>query len=139
MQYATVQVLCFVRGVSKCTKLGGLKMRDKNGSKYSHWRPLSGSSSDCLITESFRFRLSKPHFAGQFYVIKTIRQSLLEIFQNSAIHSDSASGIFACGQFIFKKQRLDFTIADAGIGIRENVRRYLGDDKISSRDAIRWA
>ena len=70
---------------------------------------------------------------------KKFRQSLLEIFQNSAIHSDSASGIFACGQFFPKKQRLDFTIADAGIGIRENVRRYLGDDKISSRDAIRWA
>lgn len=70
---------------------------------------------------------------------KKFRQSLLEIFQNSAIHSDSASGIFICGQFFPTKQRFDITIADAGIGIRENVRRYLGDEKISSRDAIRWA
>jgi hypothetical protein len=42
----------------KCTKSGGLKMRVRNGSKSSHWMPLSGSS-DRLITEaeSFRFRL----------------------------------------------------------------------------------
>ena len=70
---------------------------------------------------------------------KKFRQSLLEIFQNSALHSDSASGVFVCGQFFPTKQRLDFTIADAGIGIRENVRRYLKDEKINSRDAIRWA
>lgn len=73
-----------------------------------------------------------------YALTKKFRQSLLEIFQNSAIHSDSASGIFTCGQFFPKKQRIDFTIADAGIGIRENVRRYHGDAKISSRDAIRW-
>jgi hypothetical protein len=42
----------------KCTKSGGLKMQVRNGSKSSHWMPLSGSS-DRLITEaeSFRFRL----------------------------------------------------------------------------------
>lgn len=70
---------------------------------------------------------------------KKFRQSLLEIFQNSAVHSDSSSGIFVCGQFFPTKQRFDISIADAGIGIRENVRRYLNDKKISSRDAIRWA
>ena len=49
---------------------------------------------------------------------KRFRQSLLEIFQNAALHSESGAGVFACGQFFPQKRRLDFSIADAGIGIR---------------------
>lgn len=70
---------------------------------------------------------------------KKFHQSLFEIFQNAALHSKSESGIFVCGQFYPHKQRVDFTIADAGIGIRQNVRRYLKNDKITSCDAIKWA
>ncbi len=70
---------------------------------------------------------------------KKFRQSLFEIFQNAAFHSDSGSGIFTCGQFFPQKGRLDFTIADAGIGIRQNVRRYTGNASINSCDAIKWA
>jgi len=70
---------------------------------------------------------------------KRFRQSLFEIFQNAAIHSQSKSGIFACGQFFPYKHRLDFTIADAGIGIRDNVRRYTGKKRMSSCAAIEWA
>lgn len=70
---------------------------------------------------------------------KRFRQSLFEIFQNAAMHSKSESGIFTCGQFFPYKQRLDFTIADAGIGIREKVRRYTGNAKMSSCAAIEWA
>lgn len=69
---------------------------------------------------------------------KRFRQSLLELFLNAAHHSESKSGIFACGQYYPQKQRLDFTIADAGIGIPENVRRYR-KIKISSCNAIQWA
>lgn len=69
---------------------------------------------------------------------KKFRQSLFEIFQNAAQHSESDSGIFVCGQFYPTMQKLDFTIADAGIGIRENVRRFLNVD-VSSRQAIQWA
>jgi hypothetical protein len=72
-------------------------------------------------------------------VKKKFHQSLFEIFQNAALHSKSESGIFVCGQFYPHKQRVDFTIADAGIGIRQNVRKYLRDNKISSCDAIKWA
>lgn len=70
---------------------------------------------------------------------KRFRQSLLEIFQNAAIHSQSKYGVFTCGQFYPQKHRLDFTISDAGIGIRENVRRYTGKKKMSSCAAIEWA
>lgn len=70
---------------------------------------------------------------------RRFRQSLFEIFFNAAIHSDSAQGIFVCGQFYPQKQRLDFTVADAGVGIRDNVRRYTGMAKLDSCKAIEWA
>jgi len=69
---------------------------------------------------------------------KRFRQSLLEIFLNATIHSESKSGIFVCGQFYPQKHRLDFTISDAGVGIRENVRRYT-KRKVNSCNAIKWA
>ena len=70
---------------------------------------------------------------------KRFRQSLFEIFQNAAIHSQSKFGTFVCGQFYPNKHRMDFTIADAGIGIRENVRKYTKKPKLSSTKAIEWA
>lgn len=70
---------------------------------------------------------------------KRFLQSLLEIFLNASIHSNSTAGIFTCGQFFPTKHRLDFAIADAGVGIRENVRTYLDNPKINSTSAIKWA
>lgn len=70
---------------------------------------------------------------------KRFRQSLFEIFLNANIHSQSKAGVFVCGQFYPHKHRLDFTIADAGVGIRENVRRYTGKKKLNSCKAIEWA
>lgn len=70
---------------------------------------------------------------------KRFRQSLFEIFLNATIHSQSKAGIFVCGQFYPHKHRLDFTIADAGVGIRENVRTYTRQPKLSSCKAIEWA
>jgi len=70
---------------------------------------------------------------------KRFKQSLFEIFLNASIHSQSESGIFVCGQFYPKKHRIDFTIADAGVGILENVQNYLRNPNIDSCDAIKWA
>lgn len=69
---------------------------------------------------------------------KVFKKKIFEVFQNAVIHSDSKVGIFVCGQFFPQKQKLDLTIADAGIGIRTNVRRVLGP-KVNSVEAIRWA
>ena len=70
---------------------------------------------------------------------KVFKQKLFEVFQNAVIHSESELGIFVCGQFFPQKQKLDLTIADGGIGIRDTVRRYFEDPKIASVPAIRWA
>lgn len=100
-----------------------------------------------------RYRLSEDRrFAehlGQYLVGKGVPpmtaalnreflRSILEVFQNASSHSESEVGAFVCGQFFPKKERLDLTIADGGIGIREQVRRKLGVS-ISSVGAIRWA
>ncbi len=70
---------------------------------------------------------------------KRFRQSLFEIFLNATIHSQSGSGIFACGQFYPNKHQLDFTISDAGVGILENVRNYTTKRPLDSCKASEWA
>lgn len=78
-----------------------------------------------------------PEMSGA--LTRRYRQSLFEIFLNAAIHSESNSGVFVCGQFYPAKHRMDFSIADAGIGVRENVRKYTGREKLGSCKAIEWA
>lgn len=103
------------------------------------------------------FKIFEPHAGKQFYrylnsqmtgrgmpimtarLIKRFRLSLLEIFQNAKMHARSDAGIFVCGQYFPYMNRLDFSVVDAGIGIRDNVRAYTGQRSMNSCSAIRWA
>lgn len=69
---------------------------------------------------------------------KKFMESIFEIFSNAVIHSRTALGIYACGQFFPKKDKLDFSTVDLGIGIRENLKVKRGLT-LSATDAIRWA
>lgn len=69
---------------------------------------------------------------------KHFRDSVLEIFVNAAMHSESKLGIFACGQYFPQQDRLDFCVADAGVGIRRKIHKELGL-KLNSDKAIEWA
>ena len=71
-------------------------------------------------------------------LLKKFRESIFEIFSNAVSHSRTEFGIFSCGQFFPKRNRLDFTIADLGIGIRQNIKEILGLD-LSWEKAIVWA
>lgn len=71
-------------------------------------------------------------------LLKKFRESIFEIFSNAVIHSDTKQGIFSCGQFFPGKHRLDFSIADLGIGIRQNVKKKVGVD-LKAEQAIVWA
>lgn len=71
-------------------------------------------------------------------LLKKMCGSVYEIFNNAVHHSQTELGIFSCGQFFPKKDRLDFTIADLGVGIKANVCRYL-QKNVSAVDAIEWA
>ena len=63
--------------------------------------------------------------------------SLYEVFNNSLEHSETKLGIFSCGQFFLRQRRLEFTVADLGIGIRDKVR--LLRPNIEAEEAIMWA
>lgn len=135
-----------------------LSIKTKNILRKNHFLKLFGE--DSLVdtkqtTIPFRiFKLnSEQHFndyLGNYMrgrgiptmssaLTKKFLQSLLEIFTNASIHSDSQWGIFACGQFFPTKKRMDFTIVDAGIGFVGNVRRFTQRHDMSSSEAISWA
>jgi hypothetical protein len=71
-------------------------------------------------------------------LVKKFRESIHEIFSNAVIHSQTKLGIFSCGQYFPKKHRLDFSVADLGIGIRRNLHDRLGLD-LPAEQAINWA
>ncbi|MGH8558374.1 MAG: hypothetical protein ACRESZ_13110 [Methylococcales bacterium] len=71
-------------------------------------------------------------------LLKKFRESLFEIFSNAVLHSCTDLGIFSCGQFFPKRNQLDFSVADLGIGIRQNVKENMGLD-LAPEDAIAWA
>lgn len=71
-------------------------------------------------------------------LLKKFRESIFEIFSNAVIHSDTKQGIFSCGQFFPKWERFDFSVADLGVGMRQNIRDKVSLD-LSAEDAIVWA
>ena len=71
-------------------------------------------------------------------LLKKFRESVFEIFSNAVIHSQTKLGIFSCGQYFPKRHRLDFSVADLGIGIRQNVLQNAGLD-LRADLAIAWA
>ena len=90
--------------------------------EYIHWQ-LSSKSINWMSERANRF----------------FKQKVFEVYQNAVIHSESELGVFVCGQLFPREERLDFTIADAGIGIRDTVRRYFGNPRIDSLSALEWA
>jgi hypothetical protein len=69
---------------------------------------------------------------------KKFRESVFEVFGNAVTHSQTKLGIFCCGQFFPSRHRIDFSIADLGIGIRQNLEDSLGQ-KMDAPSAIAWA
>ena len=71
-------------------------------------------------------------------LLKKFRESVFEIFSNAVMHSQTRLGIFSCGQYFPTRHRLDFSVADLGIGIRQNVKDNVGLD-LAAEKAIVWA
>ena len=88
------------------------------------------------IEQEFIHRPEMPEMS--LGLLKKFRESVFEIFSNAVLHSHTELGIFSCGQFFPARNRLDFTVADLGIGIRKNVCDNLQQD-LSPVDTIIWA
>ncbi len=71
-------------------------------------------------------------------LLKKFRESIFEIFSNAVLHSHTKLGIFSCGQFFPNRNRLDFTVADLGVTMLENIKNYTGTE-LSPEEAIIWA
>jgi hypothetical protein len=69
---------------------------------------------------------------------KKFWESIFELFSNAVIHSETEMGIFTCGQYFPKRNRIDFAIADLGIGMRTNLLAKKGLD-LPAEEAINWA
>ena len=69
---------------------------------------------------------------------KKFWESIFELFSNAVIHSETKLGIFTCGQYFPTKKRIDFAIADLGIGIPQTLinKKRLHFD---AEEAIHWA
>ena len=88
------------------------------------------------IEEEFVRRSEMPRMSSG--LLKKFRESVFEIFSNAMIHSQTKLGIFSCGQYFPRRQRLDFSVADLGIGIRQNVLENAGLNLMADQ-AIVWA
>jgi len=64
-------------------------------------------------------------------------EAIYEIFVNAQIHSET-DNIYTCGQFYPKKNKIEFTIVDAGVGFMNKINRRFGWS-INAEQAIRWA
>jgi len=110
---------------------------NKTTIQYRQFQGTEREAFEEYITAHFRSRsrglpeMSEP-------LLRRFRASLFELYGNAIEHSATRLGVFACGQFYPKSHRLDFAIADLGVGMREKVGRHLGRE-ISADAAIKWA
>lgn len=70
-------------------------------------------------------------------VHEEISASIQEMFINAKMHSETEY-IYTCGQFHPKRNELNFTIADTGIGFAKRIEKDF-HVAIDSSDAIKWA
>lgn len=88
------------------------------------------------IEGEFVHRPEMPHMSPGLG--KKFRESVFEIFSNAVLHSRTTLGIFSCGQYFPRQHLLDFSVADLGIGIRQNVKERAGLN-LPADQAIVWA
>lgn len=102
---------------------------------YRRFEPLDSRDFSSYISEYLQGK-GIPEMSEQLH--KKFLESVCELFNNAVVHSETMLGIYGCGQYYPQKRRLDFSIADLGMGMRENLRRRrrieLAPDK-----AIEWA
>jgi hypothetical protein len=100
---------------------GGDKLPDTRGTTipYKRFEAKDDRYFASYIEDEFVLRSEMPRMSVG--LLKKFRESVFEIFSNAVIHSQTKLGIFSCGQYFPKRNRLDFAVADLGIGIRRNV------------------
>ncbi len=119
------------------SRYGGVEIPDQWGTTISYQRFDKNDRYVARYVENeFMHRSEIPKMSPE--LLKKLSESISEIFVNAISHSRTRLGIFSCGQFFPTKERLDFTVADLGIGIRQNIKDCIELD-LSAEKAIVWA
>lgn len=103
---------------------------------YQRFDVKDGRYFSGYIENEFIHRYEIPEMSSR--LLKKFSESIFEIFGNAVLHSRTEMGIFSCGQFFPKRNKLDFAVADLGVGIPQNVREYRGLE-LKAEEAINWA
>jgi len=103
--------------------------------KYLKLKATDGRFFNAYVVNELLNRPELPEMTLQLK--KKITESIYEIFVNAQIHSET-DFIYTCGQFYPKKNKIEFTIVDTGIGFKNRVNKRFNTN-LSSIKAIKWA
>lgn len=74
---------------------------------------------------------------------KDITRNIYEIFQNAFGHGIKSSthkiDVISCGSYNTENQTLSLCIVDLGIGIADNVKKYLNQKNLTPEECVKWA
>lgn len=87
-------------------------------------------------TQEHLNRLPIPEMSSE--VSEKFFEGIDELFSNSELHSKTPHGMFACGQFFPKKNKLDFCLVDVGLGFQFVINSILKKE-LAPDEAISWA
>lgn len=111
--------------------------KDAQGTTIKYLK-LKSDSSRYFNSYVMNELLSKAQFPSMTDALKKkIAESIYEIFVNAQMHSES-DYIYTCGQHFPKKNKIEFTIVDMGIGFKNNINKRFGMT-LDAVKSIRWA
>jgi len=116
---------------------GKVRLYDTNHTtiKYQKLKPTDGKYFKKYVIGELIGRGELPYMSDALK--EKIVEAIYEIFVNAQIHS-STQFIYTCGQFFPTKNKIEFTIADTGVGFKEKVNKRFGTN-LSAVQAIEWA
>ncbi|MDR2836081.1 MAG: ATP-binding protein [Bacteroidales bacterium] len=119
------------------TYYGKKKEIDSNNTtiKFQKLTPEDGKYFNSYVINELINRSELPKMS--IAVKEKIVEAIYEIFVNAQIHSETKN-IYTCGQFFPKKNKIEFTIADTGIGFKNKINKKF-NRSLNATDAIKWA
>lgn len=119
------------------TYYGRQKIFDSNHTtiKYQKLKPSDGKYFKKYVIEELIGRDELPNMS--LLLKEKIVEAIYEIFVNAQIHSQS-DFIYTCGQFFPRKNKIEFTIVDTGIGFKDKINQRFGSN-LPADKAIAWA
>jgi anti-sigma regulatory factor (Ser/Thr protein kinase) len=103
--------------------------------RFQKLKPTDGRYFKVYVIEELIGRTELPHMSDALK--EKMVEAIYEIFVNAQIHSETQY-IYTCGQFFPKKNEIEFTIVDTGVGFKNKINKRFGRS-LSAKDAIAWA